>query len=102
MAFTEELIQKVWEKGEVVPNYDSDVWRKDKCSAWIHRKEYANRDIKTGWEVSHIKPKAKGGTDDLSNLRPLQWENNVASKDGPLKCVVVSKGNKNVDVEEAE
>ncbi len=102
MAFTEEFLQKVWEKGQVVPNYNPDVWRKDECSAWIRRKEYGNRNIKTGWEVSHITPKAKGGTDDLSNLRPLQWENNAASQEGPLKCVVVSKGNKNVDVEEAE
>ncbi len=102
MAFTEELIQKVWEKGEVVPNYDPDVWRKDECSAWIKREQYGNRDSDYGWEVSHIKPKTKGGTDDLPNLRPLQWKNNAASQAGPLECVVVSKGNKNVDVEETD
>ena len=30
-----------------------------------------------GWEIDHIKPKKDGGSDDLSNLRPLQWEANL-------------------------
>jgi len=29
-----------------------------------------------GWEIDHKKPVANGGTDDLDNLQPLQWENN--------------------------
>ena len=30
----------------------------------------------TGWEIDHIKPVARGGSDDLSNLQPLYWETN--------------------------
>jgi hypothetical protein len=96
MGFDEETIQKVWEKGKIVPNYDKDKWRKDQCNAWIKRDKYGDRSSKYGWEIDHIDPE---GGDALSNLRPLQWENNVATGEGKLKCVVTSKGNKNVDVE---
>ena len=97
MAFTEEQIQKVWEKGTIVPNYDKNTWRKDKCDAWIKRNEYGNRDSIYGWEIDHITPKANGGGDELSNLRPLQWENNLRTSDGRLKCKIVSDGNKNIE-----
>lgn len=37
MAFSNEDIQKVWEKGSVAPNNDTNIWRKDQCNAWIGR-----------------------------------------------------------------
>lgn len=92
MAWTEEMIQKVWEKGKIVGNNDKDVWRQDACDAWIKREEYGNRKSQYGWEIDHISP---GGSDQLSNLRPLQWENNVDKSDGRLKCNVTAKGGDN-------
>ncbi len=96
MAFSDEDIQKVWEKGSVVPNYDANVWRKDQCGAWIFRSEHGNRSSVFGWEVDHITPQSNNGTDNLSNLRPLQWENNVRKQDGSLSCPITSSGNTNV------
>jgi hypothetical protein len=95
MSFSNEIVQKVWEKGKSVSDHP-DTWRKDDCGAWINRGQYGNRDSRYGWEIHHITPEAEGGTDDLSNLRPLQWENNAASQAGPLVCVVTASGSENV------
>jgi len=93
MTWSEEMIQKVWEKAKKVENANPDKWRKDECGAWIGRNNYGNRDSQYGWEIDHISP---DGADILSNLRPLQWENNVDKRDGRLKCNVKASGNKNV------
>ena len=96
MAFSDETIQRVWEKGTVVPTFNSDEWRKDQCGAWIGRKYYGDRDSDYGWEIDHIKPVADGGTNLLSNLRPLQWENNAEKQEGRLTCPVTSQDKSNV------
>ena len=94
MAWTDETIQKVWEKGVVVQGNDPARWRKDQCGAWIGRAAYGDRDSIYGWEIDHISP---GGSDAIGNLRPLQWKNNADKSDGRLKCNVTASGNTNVD-----
>ena len=96
MSFTEDTIQKVWEKGTVASKNDPKDWRKDQCGAWIARNKYGNRDSKYGWEIDHIKPESAGGGDQLSNLRPLQWENNASKQGGRLTCSVTASGKDNV------
>jgi hypothetical protein len=93
MAWDEETIQKVWEKGGKVPDQDPSVWRKDECGAWIGRQSYGIRNSEYGWEIDHISP---GGPDVLSNLRPLQWQNNAEKSEGRLKCNVTASGTHNV------
>ncbi len=92
MAFSSETIQAVWNKGRTVTGQDPARWRHDECGAWIGSLEYGNRQSTYGWEIDHISP---GGTDALSNLRPLQWENNVSKSDGRLVCAVTARGNTN-------
>jgi hypothetical protein len=91
--FSDDIVQKVWEKGVMVTGEDSSRRRKDVCGAWISRSMYGDRSSQynEGWEVDHITAGSDGGTDDLSNLRPLQWHNNASRQDGPLTCPVKAR-----------
>lgn len=87
-CFPLNLLQAVWQKGTIVPNYDPMLWRKDICGAYIYWGDYGKTTSQHGWEVDHIIPVSKGGSDILTNLQPLQWQNNRSKGDGSLTCAV--------------
>jgi hypothetical protein len=96
MSFSDEVVQLVWNKGTTVPNYDPNVWRKDACGAWIKRSAHTGKRVNPidyEWEIDHIDP---NGGDAISNLRPLQWKNNLDKGQGRLTCTITSDGNRNV------
>lgn len=82
MTLNDEKVQRVWEKANLVAHHDSNVWRKDQCGAWIHRAAFGKNasDSQYGWQARHVK---SNGSDDLSNLIPLQWKTMLP----PLKSI---------------
>jgi 5-methylcytosine-specific restriction endonuclease McrA len=80
-AWKPETILAVWSKGRVIPNFSPAVWRWDKCGRVMKFSEHGNRQSEYGWEIDHILAVANGGSDELSNLQPLNWAMNVNKSD---------------------
>lgn len=99
-SFSDEDKRKVWNKGEIVPDYNKDLYRKDIAGAWIAWVSYGDtsNELGLGWEIDHVKPESINGTDDINNLRPLQWKNNrTKSDDYPIWVSdITSDGKKNI------
>lgn len=105
----DEKKKLIWNKARVVDGYDSNKYRQDACGAWIVYDDYQNRDSIYGWEVDHIYPMSKlkcigveqKDIDDVRNLRPLNWKNNVSKGiDYPsYRAVCIAEDNRNVEAE---
>lgn len=80
-TFSVEEIERVWNKAIIIAGEDPAVYRQDYAGAWIKRDEYGNTGSSLGWEIDHRNPVANDGSDDLSNLDPLQWNNNRTKSD---------------------
>ena len=110
MEVTEQLKIDVWSKGTKVPNYAPDKYRKDACGAWISWDRYGDIHSPYGWQIDHIYPESKlqlrqfdqKSIDDINNLRPLHWKNNVSKgADYPTyHSVVKAVDNRNADIDD--
>ena len=74
--------QKVWEKGKLSHGLNPDLWRQDDFGNLIYRYSYGDRQSEFGWEEDHIVLKSHGGSDEVSNLRPLHWWPNARRQPG--------------------
>ncbi|MGZ3885524.1 MAG: HNH endonuclease [Bacteroidia bacterium] len=93
------LIRKVWERASVIPGKDPQLFRKDKCGAIMQRDLLNNNQfpLSLGWEIDHIRPLNKGGSNEEQNLQALQWENNRHKNSNELawECKVTSAQEEN-------
>jgi 5-methylcytosine-specific restriction endonuclease McrA len=80
-SWSETTKKIVWNKGSVIEGFLPEIWRRDKCGRAMKFSEHANRKSEYGWEIDHIVPVAHNGTDELSNLQPLYWGNNLDKGD---------------------
>lgn len=77
----------VWDKGRIIPKFDSALWRRDICGHAMKYEDHGDTGSQYGWEIDHIKPASKGGPDDIGNLQPLYWKTNRSKGDTfPWSC----------------
>lgn len=91
------------QKAKIDPYNDPKVYRKDYAGAWIKFDDYGNTNSIYGWEADHVKPISNNGKDDVSNMLPLQWQNNESKGDNypEWKTVISSNGNKKIDLDQS-
>ncbi|BDV03587.1 MAG: hypothetical protein HPPSJP_3080 [Candidatus Hepatoplasma scabrum] len=55
---------------------------KDQFNRTIKLDEY-NKKSKYGWNIDHVIPIARNGSDEIDNLQPLHWKSNLEKDDSP-------------------
>ena len=73
-------IEEIWLKAMIVRGRSPNVWRRDSRGNIIRHGSYGTHG-EYGWEIDHKYPQSKGGSDNLRNLQPLHWEENIKKSD---------------------
>ena len=82
---TPARIDQVWEKGQPIRGKDPDLYRSDAYGNELYKPSLGKHGEKS-WEIDHIRPVAKGGSDNLRNRQPLQTGTNREKGDSyPFK-----------------
>lgn len=81
---TNRKAQSVWAKARKVPGKNPNKYRKDSQGNVIYKAAYG-RNSPMGWQVDHIHPRSKGGSDARRNLQALQTTANLRKSDKVLR-----------------
>lgn len=75
---------KVWELAKPVRGCDPDRIRQDPYGNKICYNSYG-KCTPQGWDIDHIKPQSRGGSDNIRNLQALQSSVNRSKQDSLVK-----------------
>ncbi len=67
---TEDQKHKVWAQAATVRGKDPNLYRKDPYGKIMYKPSYGKVSA-MGWEVDHIVPSARGGSNSTGNLQAL-------------------------------
>ena len=81
---TQKQINKAWNNAKIVRGKDSDTYRQDPYKNIMYSGSYGKKSG-MGWEVDHIKPVARGGSDATRNLQALNTKINRDKSDSLVK-----------------
>jgi len=90
---TKEQKEKVWDKAKTVRGKDPDLYRQDPYGNVMYKPSQGKLSD-MGWDVDHIKPKSKGGSDAIRNLQALNSTVNRSKRDSLKKKTRHSPSNK--------
>jgi hypothetical protein len=84
---------KVWNLAATIPGKNKDIYRKDPYGNQICYTSYGKNGLQS-WNIDHIKPSSKGGSDYLRNLQALNSSINKSKGNNCHKASRHSKSNK--------
>lgn len=70
MGYSLKKRSEIFGKAKKIKGKNPDRYRMDNYGNVIFFNSYG-LNSEMGWEIDHIKPKSKGGSDNSRNLRPL-------------------------------
>jgi 5-methylcytosine-specific restriction endonuclease McrA len=79
----DDIKDKIWNKAKTIKEKDKKMYRKDVYGIECKYDAFG-KTVEGGWQIDHIVPVSKGGSDDISNLQMLNIATNE-TKGGTLK-----------------
>ena len=84
-------VDQVWDKAKTVRGKDPNKYRQDPYGNLLY-KSSQGKSSEMGWQIDHIKPKSKGGSDHIRNLQALNSKINMSKGNSLKKKSRHSKG----------